>query len=204
MDSIFTKDELGNLYLLGDDADIKAGNIRGPVSKWTISGNVSCGKYCSINGVFNARGRIRIGNYCAFGQFVSLISGNHRTDMPNQQIWLNQRFGFKIPAETKGPIEIGHNVWIGDKVNILSGVQVGHGSVIGAGTTVTKSVGPFEIVAGSPARVIRKRFTDNVIMQLLEIQWWNWDDDRISRNKVFFETEIPNNRDVDLLSLCVI
>lgn len=203
MKSIFSKEEIDGLYSLSDKDSIKVGNIRGPVLKWTISGNVACGKYCSINGVFNARGRVRIGKYCAFGQFISLISGNHRTDMPNQQIWLNQRFGFKLPAETKGPIEIGHNVWIGDKVNVLSGVQVGHGSVIAAGTTVTKSGGPFEIVAGSPARVIRKRFTENVIKQLLEIQWWNWTDDLIQKNKSFFETEVPNNEDIDLISLCI-
>ncbi|SNT74922.1 CatB-related O-acetyltransferase [Paracoccus seriniphilus] len=203
MKSIFSKKEIDQLFRLDDAKRVRSGNIRGPLSKWTISGNVSCGRYSSINGVFNARGQVRIGNYCAFGQFVSLLSGNHRTDMPNQQIWLSQRHGFKSPHESKGPIEIGHNVWIGDKVNVLSGVQVGHGSVIAAGATVTRSVGPFEIVAGTPARVLKKRFTDNVVGQLLEIQWWNWDEERISSNQKFFETEIPSDKDMDLLSLIV-
>lgn len=204
MDSIFNKAEVKDMYSLMSKEEVISGNIRGPFDKWSIKGHVHCGKFSSINGVFNARGRVRIGKYCAFGQYVSLISGNHRTDMPNQQIWFSQRFGFKIPAETKGPIEVGHNVWIGDKVNILSGVQVGHGSVVAAGSTVTKSVGPFEIVAGSPARLIKKRFTDSVISQLLEVNWWNWSDDTISANRYFFETEIPSDREVDVLGLCKI
>ena len=123
--SIFSKEERAGFYRLDDAKSIKAGSIRGPVSKWTISGTVLCGKYSSINGAFNARGRVGIGKYCAFGQYVSLISGNHRTDLPNQQIWLHQRFGFLPPVESKGDIEIGHNVWIGDKANVLSGVKVG-------------------------------------------------------------------------------
>ncbi len=123
--------------------------------------------------------------------------------MPNQQVWLNARFGFSLPIETKGPVEIGHNVWIGDKANVLSGVQIGHGSVVAAGATVSKSVEPFTIVAGTPARVVKRRFTQNVIDQLLEIAWWNWSDEKISKNKAFFEAAIPSDEDVDLISLCV-
>ncbi|MEM9232108.1 MAG: CatB-related O-acetyltransferase [Pseudomonadota bacterium] len=201
--SIFLPQELASLYNLKDPLAIEAGHIRGPTKLWTIKGNVLCGRYTSINGQFNARGRIRIGNYCAFGRLISLISTNHRTDMPNQQLWLSTRHGFEPPSTSKGPTEIGHNVWIGDKANILSGVQVGHGSVIAAGTTVTKSVGPFEIVAGSPARMIRKRFTDSVIEQLLEIAWWRWADDTIARNRIFFETAIPPDQDIDLHALVV-
>ncbi|MGH1367186.1 MAG: CatB-related O-acetyltransferase [Maritimibacter sp.] len=201
--SIFSETELSKLYALGDKASLEAGNIRGPASQWTIKGHVSCGKFSSINGTFTARGRVRIGNYCAFGQYISVLSANHRTDMPNQQVWLNARFGFSLPIETKGPVEIGHNVWIGDKANVLSGVQIGHGSVVAAGATVSKSVEPFTIVAGTPARVVKRRFTQNVIDQLLEIAWWNWSDEKISKNKAFFEAAIPSDEDVDLISLCV-
>ena len=88
-------------------------------------------------------------------------------------------------------------------MNVLSGVQVGHGAVIAAGSTVTKSVGPFEIVAGSPARVIRKRFTDDVIEQMLKIGWWNWSDERIARNQAFFELVIPHDRNMNITSVCV-
>lgn len=201
--SMFSKQELSDLYSLTDAAAIVAGNIRGPRLKWEIKGSALSGKYSSINGEFTARGTVRIGKYCAFGRHVALISGNHRTDMPNQQVWFNDRFGFTRTTETKGPIEVGHNVWIGDKVNVLSGVQIGHGSVIGAGATVVKSMPPFSIVGGNPAREIRRRFRESVIAQMLEIGWWDWDDERIARNKSFFELSLSPTDDFDLHSVVV-
>ncbi|MFS4439093.1 CatB-related O-acetyltransferase [Paracoccaceae bacterium GXU_MW_L88] len=201
--SIFTREDLDSFVPMTRPALMRGHHINGPFKRWTISGNVICGKYTTINGPFNARGIVRIGRYCAFGQSVSVLSGNHRTDMPCQQTWLHRRFGFEGNMVTTGPVEIGHNVWIGDKVNILSGVQVGHGAVLAAGATVTKSCGPFEIIGGVPGKVIGKRFTDNVIAQLLEIAWWGWSDEKIAANRVFFETHIPRDEDVDLLSLVV-
>ena len=59
------------------------------------------------------------------------------------------------------------------------GVTIGDGAVIGAGSIVTKDVGPYEIWAGNPARFIRKRFDDETIEKLLESQWWNWDDEKL-------------------------
>ena len=203
MTSIFTREEIGSLHPLTDEAACRAADIRGPFRKWRLSGSVSCGAFTSINGALNARGTVRIGRYCAFGQDLSLVSGNHRLDMPNTQMWLARRHGFAVPTETKGPIEIGHNVWIGDKVIVLSGVTVGHGAVIGAGAVVTKPVAPFQIVGGSPARPIRTRFTPGVVAQLLDIAWWNWPEDRIGRNRVFFETHIAPDWDVDLIRLVV-
>ncbi len=199
--TLFSEEEVARFFRIDTNETKRAGSIRGPIDKWSVRGDVLCGHHTSINGPFKAYGRVRIGNYCSFGEFVGLNSGNHRTDMANQQIWFSQRFDFKIPTESRGPIEIGHNVWIGDKATLLSGVRVGHGSVIGAGATVKKSVEHFTIVAGTPARVLRKRFTENVIKQLLEIRWWNWDDERVRRNRKFFELEIPAEDEVDLLGL---
>ncbi|WP_235755219.1 CatB-related O-acetyltransferase [Paracoccus salsus] len=201
--SIFTNDELRSFHSLADAAEIKAGGIRGNPEVWTIRGRVLCGSHSNINGTLDARGVVRIGRYCAFGRYLSLLSGNHRTDMPNQQVSFNKRFGFAPAVETKGPIEIGHNVWIGDKVNVLSGVQVGHGAVIAAGATVTRTVPDFAIVGGSPARIIRKRFSDDVITQMLQIKWWHWDDERIKRNRAFFETALQHDQEYDLLSVVV-
>jgi virginiamycin A acetyltransferase len=200
---LFSRGEFKTFYSLLDTAEIKKGHVRGPHARWRVDGDVRCGHYTSINGTFDARGHVLIGRYCALGRYVALVANNHRTDMPNQQLWLNERFGFAVPWETKGPIEIGHNVWIGDKVTVLSGVKVGHGAVVAAGATVTKDVEPFAIAGGNPAREIRKRFTQSVIEQMLEIAWWDWDDDRISRNKKFFEAAIPPDKDVNIRKLVV-
>ena len=80
---------------------------------------------------------------------------------------------------TKGNVIIGNDVWIGYKATIMSGVTIGDGAVIGACSVVTKDVKPYEIVAGNPAKVIRKRFSDEIIIQLLKIAWWNWPIEKI-------------------------
>jgi len=75
---------------------------------------------------------------------------------------------------TKGEVVIGSDVWIGQDALILSGVTIGHGSVIAARSVVTKDVQPYSIVAGNPARHIRFRFPEETIRSLLEIAWWDW------------------------------
>ncbi|QYF84820.1 CatB-related O-acetyltransferase [Brevibacterium sp. PAMC21349] len=74
---------------------------------------------------------------------------------------------------------IGNDVWIGNKVLVKAGVNIADGAVIGMGSVVTKDIGPFEIWAGNPARMIKKRFDDESIGRLLESQWWSWDDAKI-------------------------
>lgn len=70
---------------------------------------------------------------------------------------------------------IGNDVWIGVSVNILSGVQVGDGAIIGAHSTVAKDVPPYAIVVGNPARVVKYRFSKKIIESLLRIKWWEWE-----------------------------
>ena len=80
----------------------------------------------------------------------------------------------KAKKETKiSPILIGNDVWIGTNVIVLGGTTIGDGAVIGAGSVVTKNVPPYAIVVGSPARVIKKRFSQEKILKLLNKKWWN-------------------------------
>ena len=79
-------------------------------------------------------------------------------------------FDLESPKETL----VGNDVWIGRSVIIISGVKIGDGSVIGAGSIVTKDIPPYAIVAGNPARVIRFRFDETIIEELLKISWWNF------------------------------
>lgn len=78
-------------------------------------------------------------------------------------------------------VRIGHDVWIGRSAIVLAGVTVGNGSVIGAGSVVTKDVPPYAIVAGNPARLIRYRFDEGVIRKLEEINWWNFSEARLKK-----------------------
>ena len=84
--------------------------------------------------------------------------------------------------DKKGDITIGNDVWIGYEALIMSGVTIGDGAIIGARAVVTKDVPPYTIVAGVPAKPIRRRFNDEVIETLQSAQWWNWEKERIEKN----------------------
>ena len=74
---------------------------------------------------------------------------------------------------------IGNDVWIGNRVMLKAGVNIGDGAIIGMGSIVTKDIGAYEIWAGNPAKFIRKRFDDETIEKLLTIKWWEWSDEKI-------------------------
>jgi hypothetical protein len=78
-------------------------------------------------------------------------------------------------AQGVGMTEIGNDVWIGDRVVIMSGVKIGDGAIVAAGAVVTKDVPPYAIVGGVPARVIKYRFDEKTIHRLLDLQWWRYD-----------------------------
>lgn len=92
-------------------------------------------------------------------------------------------FPFKPYQETI----IGNDVWVGYNAIIKSGVTIGHGAVIGMGSVVTKNVGPYEVWAGNPAKLIKKRFDDKTICQLLEYCWWDLTDAEISDKAKYFD-----------------
>jgi len=84
--------------------------------------------------------------------------------------------------DNKGDIVIGNDVWIGYDAVILSGVTIGDGAIIGTRAVVTKDVPPYTIVGGIPAKTIRKRFSDDTITALLQINWWDWPEEKIKRH----------------------
>ncbi len=129
---------------------------------------------------------LHIGKFCSIADEVTIfLGGNHRTDWITTYPFnvLNNEFpeakDISGHPATKGNVIIGNDVWIGYKATIMSGVTIGDGAVIGACSVVTKDVKPYEIVAGNPAKVIRKRFSDEIIIQLLKIAWWNWPIEKI-------------------------
>ena len=138
--------------------------------------------------------KVKIGKFCSIANDVKIfVGGNHRVD------WISTypfRIMFNLPGQykdghpsSKGDVVIGNDVWIGRGTTILSGVNIGDGSVIGAYSVVTKNVPPYSIVAGNPARIIKKRFDDKVISILLKIKWWDWPIEKIMEEIVYLNSD---------------
>ncbi|WP_066309696.1 CatB-related O-acetyltransferase [Bacillus sp. FJAT-29814] len=131
-----------------------------------------------------------IGKYCSFAPNVHIYNGDHpKNFITTHPIIYNPVFNFvKKESITRTKIEIGHDVWIGQNAIITSKVsKIGNGAIIGAGSVVTKNVNDYEIVAGSPAKVIGYRFSEDEINKLNEIEWWNWDKEAIRENIDIFQ-----------------
>ena len=94
--------------------------------------------------------------------------------------WENAMAGKSYPK--KGDINIGNDVWIGYNTTIMAGVTIGDGAIIATNSTVIKDVEPYSIVGGNPATEIKKRFSENKIAKLLELKWWDWDVEKITKN----------------------
>src|SRR5690554_4725410 len=151
---------------------------------------ISKGKESYHNGNFIVKGKggmLEVGSFCAIGADVKVILANHdfsKTCM--QYSFYEKHFKLKNKAHENLITIIEHDVWIGDNSILLPGITVGTGAVIGAGSIVTKDVPPYAIVAGNPAKILRKRFSDEKIQELLATKWWEWDDEKIKGNKSFF------------------
>lgn len=94
--------------------------------------------------------------------------------------WENAMDGKTYPK--KGDIIIGNDVWIGYNATIMAGVIIGNGAIIATNSTVVKDVAPYSIVGGNPAIIIKKRFSDEIIEKLLELKWWDWNIEKITKN----------------------
>lgn len=124
----------------------------------------------------------RIGRFSSFASEFMVIRSNHPTGLVTTHPFLfKPSFGLvKNDPRKLMPLSIGHDVWVGYRVTILPGVSViGNGSIIAAGSVVTRDVPPYSVVAGVPARIIKFRFSKEEISALEKIAWWDWPIDLI-------------------------
>lgn len=139
----------------------------------------------------------KVGKFCSISQNCSIGLSNHTmnhistsplfTEKVNATSfsWVNQ----DTNISKRKLVEIGNDVWIGKNVTILSNVKVGSGAIIGTGAIVTKDVPNYAVVAGIPAKIIKYRFSEEVINKLLEIKWWDLPEDVLKRKIHLFQKE---------------
>ena len=170
-------------------------------------GNIKVGDYTIYNDFYNDprdfeknnvlyqypinNDNLIIGKFCSIACKAKFLmtSGNHTMKSLSTYTFpiFYEEWGLDVSHITeawdnKGDIVIGNDVWIGYDAIIMSGVKIGDGAIIGTRSIVTNDVPPYTIVGGIPAKVIKKRFSDNIILKLLKIKWWDWPDEKIQAN----------------------
>lgn len=137
--------------------------------------------------------KLIIGKFCMIASGVTFIMNGANHQMNGITAYPFYIFGNGWEKATpqpeelpyKGDTVIGNDVWIGANATIMPGVHIGDGAIIATNSTVTKDVEPYAIVGGNPANVLRKRFSEEKIKELLEMQWWNWDVKKITENLTY-------------------
>lgn len=143
---------------------------------------------------------LSIGNFVSIGDGTKFILGG------NHPYTGFSTFPFKVKyfdqfqeAETKGPIKVEDDVWIGLDVTILSGVTIGRGAVIGAGSVVAKSIPPYSIAVGAPAKVVAKRFSQEIIDEVSKIDFASLSDAMIVKNREILYNSLTSENVVEIV-----
>lgn len=137
------------------------------------------------------RDRLIIGKFCsiACGAKFLFNSANHTLSSLSTypfplffEEWGLEKRNVAASWDNKGDIVIGNDVWIGYEAVIMAGVTIGDGAIIGARAVVTKDVPPYTVAGGIPAKLIKKRYSEETIAALSELKWWDWPEERIAQN----------------------
>ena len=157
------------------------------VGDFTYFGDVDFESHVTHHYDFNGD-KLIIGKFCQIAAGVNFVmnGANHQMNAASTYpFYIFKSWQQEAPPMSEMPLKgdtiVGNDVWIGQNVTILPGVKIGDGAIIGANSTVGSDVEAYTIVAGNPARIIRKRFDDELIELLEELQWWNRPIDEINK-----------------------
>lgn len=134
--------------------------------------------------------KLIIGKFCAIAKGIEFVmnGANHRMNSVTTYPFNIMGRGWEkcAPASKdlpyKGDTVIENDVWLGQNVTVMLGVHIGNGAIIGANSVVAKDIDPYCIAAGNPCKIVKKRFDDELISYLQELQWWNWPPEKIFTN----------------------
>lgn len=154
---------------------------------------VKMGRYSYV-GSYTHITDTEIGSFCSIGGNCGIGGGMHPLDhastspvfLQGRNI-LGKNFA-NIQYQPSEKVIIGNDVWIGECAYIMPGITIGDGAVIGAHAVVTRDVEPYTVVAGVPAREIRKRFDEETIKELTALKWWDWSDEMLTKYGALFDS----------------
>jgi acetyltransferase-like isoleucine patch superfamily enzyme len=161
-----------------------------------FNGTIKVG-YATTFGIHNLiHGDIEIGRYWQFAPYAAVNTFNH--PVSHMSTYINKRLldGLMAEYKTNDKTIIGNDVWVGKNVIILGGIKIGNGAVIAAGSVVTKDVPDYHIVAGVPAKIVKPRFSDSIIKELLDLQWWNKTEKEIEELRPLFEKDLSTLKSI--------
>lgn len=157
-------------------------------------GEIIIGRFNSINGTKINAGdaKVVIGSFCSVAEGVRMLTYGHNKNRLTTYYINRHLFKCNTPDDVhiKGDIFIEDDVWIGTNAIILGGVHIGRGSIIAAGSVVTKDVEPYSIIGGVPAKRISMRFSQEIIDRLNNLKWWTWSIDKLKENKHLFNVNL--------------
>jgi acetyltransferase-like isoleucine patch superfamily enzyme len=145
---------------------------------------ITLGRHSYMGGTNGVPTDMVVGNFSSIGTGLTFITGQHVpkghpegvSTFPFNELWGTDQYHY---GSDRLILEVGHDVWIGASVLVMNTIVICTGAIVGAGTILTKEVPPYAVVVGNPSRIVKYRFTEIQIEQLLKVGWWNWEDDKI-------------------------
>lgn len=173
--------------------------FKAKVSRIECVGTVNIGDFSALNGpnldIYSGTGIVNIGKFCSIARNVSMQLDSHNHKKITTFLIFKNLIKEANNSELilKGNMNIRNDVWIGTNSVLSGNITIGNGAVIAANSFVNRDIPPYAIVAGSPAKIIKYRFDEETRDILNDLNWWDWDINKIKDHKILFKEELSLN-----------